>query len=90
VTGLPPAAAAAAKSSVVAGVQVAHATGSAALLDSARSAFVQGLDTMLWVCAGIALVSAILALIFLPRRADGMPVVPVTGESGAQRAQLEV
>ncbi len=76
VTGLPAAAAAAAKSSVVAGVQVAHALGSAALLDSIRSAFVQGLDTMLWVCAGIALVSAILAVIFLPRRADGMTVVP--------------
>ena len=39
VTGLPAAAAAAAKSSVVAGVAVAHALGSAALLDSARYAF---------------------------------------------------
>ncbi len=90
VTGLPPAAAATAKSSVVAGVQVAHAAGSVALLDSVRSAFVQGLDTMLWVCAGIALVSAILALLFLPRRADGMPMEPVADESGSQRAQLEV
>ena len=73
VTGLPAAAAAAAKSSVVAGVAVAHALGSAALLDSVRHAFVQGMDTMLWVCGGIALASAILALIFLPRRADGAP-----------------
>ena len=97
-TGLPAAAAAAARSSVVAGVQVAHALGSAALLDSVRSAFVQGMDTMLWVCGGIALVSAILALLFLPRRADGMPAVPTadgrlpgaTGETGSQRAQLEV
>ena len=71
VTGLPAAAAAAAKSSVVAGVAVAHALGSAALLDSVRHAFVQGLDTMLWVCGGIALASAILALLFLPRRAEG-------------------
>jgi MFS transporter, DHA2 family, multidrug resistance protein len=94
VTGLPAAAAAAARSSVVAGVRVAHAAGSAALLEAARSAFVQGLDTMLWVCAGIALVSAILAVIFLPRQADGMPAVPTrpaaTGESDAMRAQLEV
>ncbi len=45
VTGLPAAAAAAAKSSVVAGVGVAHALRSAALLDSVRSAFVQGMDT---------------------------------------------
>jgi len=96
VTGLPAAAAAAAKSSVVAGVAVAHALGSAALLDSARSAFVQGMDTMLWVCGGIALASAILALLFLPRRADGAPgaaadAPPVaTGESARDRAELEV
>ncbi len=95
VTGLPAAAAAAAKSNVVAGVATAHALGSTALLDSARYAFVQGLDTMLWICAGIALASAILALIFLPRRADGAPegagAVPVAaGESGSERAQLEV
>src|ERR1035441_4484836 len=55
VTGLPAAAAAAAKSSVVEGVGVAHRLGSAALLGSARSAFVTGMDTMLWVCGGIAL-----------------------------------
>ena len=76
VTGLPAAAAAAAKSSVVAGVAVAHALGSAALLDSVRTAFVQGMDTMLWVCGGIALASAILALMFLPRRPDGMTGAP--------------
>jgi len=96
VTGLPAAATAAAKSGVVAGVAVAHALHSAALLDSVRSAFVQGLDAMLWVCGGIALASAILALIFLPRRADGAPgtaadATPVaTGESAPDRAELEV
>ena len=86
------------KSGVVAGVAVAHALGSVALLDSARYAFVQGLDAMLWVCGGIALASAILALLFLPRRADGVPgaaevagPTPVaTGESGPDRAELEV
>ena len=96
VTGLPAPAAAAAKSSVVAGVAVAHALGSAALLDSVRSAFVQGMDTMLWVCGGIALASAILALLFLPRRADGAPGAAAdaasvaTGESAPDRAELEV
>ena len=97
VTGLPAAAAAAAKSGVVAGVQAAREVGSAALLDSARSAFVAGVDTMLWVCCGIALASAILALVFLPRRAGGTtgaPPVdaawPTAGESGPERAQLEV
>jgi MFS family permease len=96
VTGLPAAAAAVAKSGVVAGVGVAHALGSAALLDSVQTAFVHGLDTMLWVCGGIALASAILALIFLPRRPDGMTGAPragaaaAAGESGTERAQLEV
>jgi MFS transporter, DHA2 family, multidrug resistance protein len=93
VTGLPAAAAAGAKSSVVGGVTVAHATGSAALLDSVRAAFVQGMDTMLWVCGGIALASAVLALIFLPRRPDGMTGAPrggAAGEIGSERAQLGV
>src|SRR6266849_5726586 len=81
VTGLPAAAATAAKSSVVAGVAVAHKLGSAALLDSVRHAFVQGMDTMLWVCGGIALASAILALIFLPRRTEG--VLEASEASGA-------
>ena len=73
-------------------------SGSASLLDSVRHAFVAGMDTMLWVCAGIALVSAILAVIFLPRRADGEAGqargdrrrrrrCPV--ESAPQRAELE-
>ena len=83
VTGLPDAAASAAKSSVVAGVAIAHKTGSASLLDSVRHAFVTGMDTMLWVCAGIALVSAILAAIFLPRRADGTGQARATGRGGA-------
>jgi MFS transporter, DHA2 family, multidrug resistance protein len=93
VTGLPAAIAAVAKSSVVGGVAVAHALHSPALLISARSAFVLGLDTMLWVCAAIAAVSAILALIFLPRRAGG-PVDEMAqaapGESDQERAGLEV
>jgi MFS transporter, DHA2 family, multidrug resistance protein len=104
VTGLPAATAAIARSSVVAGVTVAKVLGSPALLGSARSAFVQGMDTMLWACGGIAIASAILALIFLPRRAGGtMGEAPAETEAGApqpapakteagapQRAGLEV
>ena len=41
-------------SSVAGGVEVAHQLGSAALLDSVRSAFVDGMDIMLWTCGGIA------------------------------------
>jgi MFS transporter, DHA2 family, multidrug resistance protein len=96
VTELPAATATAVKSSVVAGVAVANKLGSAALLDTVRYAFVQGMDTMLWVCGGIALASAILALLFLPRRAEGIPGTPAsagpvaTGENGSDRAELEV
>ena len=82
VTGVPAAVADAAKSSVVAGVAIAHKLGSAALLDSVRYAFVVGMDSMLWVCGGIALVSAILAVIFLPRRAEGATTGPAAA-SGA-------
>jgi DHA2 family multidrug resistance protein-like MFS transporter len=84
--GLPATAAAAAKSSVVAGVGVAHSLGSAPLLHSVRTAFVQGLDTMLWICAGIAVASAILAFIFLPRRPDGMTGAPRGGAALATDA----
>jgi MFS transporter, DHA2 family, multidrug resistance protein len=103
-TGLPAAAADAAKSSVAAGVGVAHQLNSVALLGSVRHSFVSGMDVMLWICAGIALVSAVLAVIFLPRRAEGSaeaaPVpasaapVPagadvVRGESVPERAESE-
>jgi DHA2 family multidrug resistance protein-like MFS transporter len=91
-TGLPPAVAGAAKSSVAAGVTVAHTIHSAALLATVRSSFVHGLDIMLWVCGGIALVSAILAVIFLPRRArrdtGATTVAPIDDEMAVQRAEL--
>ncbi len=94
VAGLTAAVAAEARSSVVAGVAVAHALHSAARLGSARSAFVLGMDTMLWACAGIAAVSAILALIFLPRRADGLAAdgtgLAATGEEDPEPAELDV
>ena len=56
------------RSSVAGGVAVAHAAGSPALLALVRTAYVHGLDVMLWVCAGIAMASALLALAFLPGR----------------------
>jgi MFS family permease len=87
---------------VLAAAMLPAGLGSATLLRSARTAFVSGLDTMLWICGGIAVVSAILALIFLPRRADRFPRIGAAaatgatgatgapGESGLDRAQLEV
>jgi DHA2 family multidrug resistance protein-like MFS transporter len=66
---LPARAAASVHSGVGAGAVVARQLGSAALLDDVRSAFVHGMDLMLWTCGGIAVACAIIALLFLPRRA---------------------
>jgi len=90
---LPAPAVNAAKGSVAAGVAVARLLGSAPLLDSVRTAFAGGLDTMLWTCCGIALASALLALAFLPRRSPAGVTgsAPAgAGESGSQRAELGV
>jgi EmrB/QacA subfamily drug resistance transporter len=81
VTGLPAAAADAAKSGVSGGVEVARSLGSAPLLRSVEVAFVHGMDVMLWCCAGIALAAALLALAFLPRQTAPQP--PAAGEPTA-------
>ena len=66
VTGLPQTAATVVRASVFGGLTVAHQVGSAALLESVRTAFVHGLDVALMVSAGIATVGVVLALAFLP------------------------
>jgi EmrB/QacA subfamily drug resistance transporter len=87
-TGLPQAVSAAAKSSVAGGVDVAHKLGSASLLENVRAAYVHGMDIMLWASGGIALASAILALIFLPRRSDTL--AGTADETANERAELQV
>ncbi|SRR6266487_1757534 len=77
---LPAQAADAVRKSVASGIAVAEQAGSAALLDMVRTAFVHAMDVMLWLCGGIALTAALLALAFLPRRADG-------GEPGRQEVR---
>jgi EmrB/QacA subfamily drug resistance transporter len=72
---------AAARESVSAGVQIAHETGSAELLHSVQSAFVAGMDAMLWACGGIAVVAFVLALRFLPRRAAAADPLAGAAES---------
>jgi MFS transporter, DHA2 family, multidrug resistance protein len=89
--GLPAALASTAKSSVAGGVGVAQAVHSPALLENVRAAFVHGMDIMLWASGGIALASAILALIFLRSRraAEPGPDDAVdAGETGVERAGL--
>jgi DHA2 family multidrug resistance protein-like MFS transporter len=67
--GLPSAVANVVKQSLFGGVAVAHQLGSAPLLESVRTAFVQGMDVALLVSAGIAAAGIVLALAFLPGRA---------------------
>ena len=89
-TGLPAALADTARSSISGAVDVAHALRSTALLDNARTAFVHGMDIMLWAGGGIALASAILAMLFVPRL-KSRPEQPVAaGETEAERAGLPV
>jgi MFS transporter, DHA2 family, multidrug resistance protein len=65
---LPAPLAQAARGSVTAGVTVAGRVGSAPLLEQVRLAFLAGMSSMLWVCAGIALAAGVLAALLLPRR----------------------
>jgi EmrB/QacA subfamily drug resistance transporter len=69
VTGLPAQAAAAVRDSVYAGAEVAGRLGSPQLLATVRSAFVDGLEQMLWVSAGVAALGLLLTVAFLPARA---------------------
>jgi MFS transporter, DHA2 family, multidrug resistance protein len=87
VTGLPAAAAAAARQSVDGGLAVAGQIRSAGLAQSARAAFAGGLDASLVVSAGIGIVGAALALAFLPRGRpssnEGSLMPARTDQSGA-------
>jgi len=69
ISGLPAGLASTVRSSVSGGVEVARELNSPALLHSVRTAFISGMDVMLWTCGGIALASALLALFFL-RQSD--------------------
>jgi MFS transporter, DHA2 family, multidrug resistance protein len=81
---LPGQAAAAVRSSVGSGVAVAGQLGSSSLLDTVRSAFVHGMDLMLWTCGGIAVGCALLAVIFLrARRENGDAADTASSEAGS-------
>jgi DHA2 family multidrug resistance protein-like MFS transporter len=64
--GVPAAAAHAARQSIFGAIAVAGQLHSVALLDSARTAFVHGMDHSLLVSTGIALAGVLLTLRFLP------------------------
>jgi len=79
--GLPAATVSAVRGSVFAGIAVANKLGSPALLDQVRSAFVHGIDAMLWVSAGLAVAGIVLALLFLPWRATTASAAGDRGEA---------
>ena len=86
--GLPAAAASAVRGSVFAGIAVAHKLGSATLLGSVRSAFMHGIDSMLWVSVGLAAAGIVVSLLFLPWRMTatrGQPV-PAGEAAGAEES----
>jgi hypothetical protein len=80
-SGLASQAASAVKSGVGSGVAAAQQLGSPELLDAVRTSFVHGMDLMLWICGGIALGCALLAVIVLKtRRADDGTSAAETGD----------
>jgi len=68
VGGLPASVAQVVRQGVAGGMSVARQLSDTVLAASVRSAFVNALDVMLLVCAGIAIAAMALALLFLPRR----------------------
>ena len=76
--GVPPAAADVVRASVFGGVAVAHRLHSAALLDSVRTSFTQGIDAALVVSAAIAAAGILLTIAFLPNRRATTKAVAVT------------
>ncbi|MEA5359333.1 DHA2 family efflux MFS transporter permease subunit [Amycolatopsis sp., V23-08] len=68
VDGLPGPVADAARGSASGAVAVAGKLHLPALADSARAAFADGMAATLWVCAGLGVAGAVLAVLFLPGR----------------------
>ncbi|WP_410593494.1 DHA2 family efflux MFS transporter permease subunit [Amycolatopsis sp. lyj-23] len=66
--GLPAPVAEAARGSASAAVAVAEKLHLPSLAGSARAAFTDGMAATLWVCAGLGVAGALLALLFLPGR----------------------
>jgi len=80
VSGLPAAAATAARQSIFGAVAVADQIHSAALLDSAHIAFVHGMDLALVVSGAVALVGLALTVAFLPQSSVSMAVEELPAE----------
>jgi hypothetical protein len=85
-TGLPSQASDAVRDNVAAGVVVARRLGSADLLAMVQGAFIHGMDVSLACAGGIAVGAAVLALAFLPGKADRRDEPPSPVQPAAQQA----
>lgn len=81
VSGLPGPAADVVREGVAGGLGIAQELGVPALATSVRVAFVAGMDAMLLVNAGLAILGVILAGVMMPRTTTEAPLRP--GQSGA-------
>ncbi|MEO3947188.1 MFS transporter [Gorillibacterium sp. CAU 1737] len=68
--GLPGQTADAMKSSVSAGAAIARKLKLEDLLERIQAAYIGGMGQLLWICGGIATVSFLLAILFLPRHSE--------------------
>jgi len=79
-------AATAVRQSVFGGVAIAQRLHSTVLLESVRTAFVQGMHMAFLVSVGIALAGAVLALMFLPKT-NAPPPAATDKEVDVERAR---
>jgi MFS family permease len=75
--GVPSSVEDAVRSSVGAGIEVAHRLDSTALAQTVRSAFVHGMDTVLLASAALTILGVVIAVLFLPRRVAETPAPAV-------------
>ncbi|HLH68394.1 MAG TPA: MFS transporter [Candidatus Dormibacteraeota bacterium] len=84
---LPPEVAGRAEGGIFPGLALASRVGSAGLAASVRAAFIHGMDAALLMSAGVAVVGAVLALVFLPARPARAAVTENVGERTSQHAK---
>ncbi|MFF7793438.1 DHA2 family efflux MFS transporter permease subunit [Streptomyces sp. NPDC007991] len=83
---LPPQAQEAVRDNVAGAIQVAEklpAAQAGSLADTAREAFVAGMSTVSWICAGLAAVTAVVVAVLLPAR-ETRPLVAEPAEAQAK------
>lgn len=76
VDGLPPAAAEAARDSIAGAAGVAARIGNPALFVDAQAAYIDGMRVVLIVCAAIAILGAVLTVLFMPGRTRTLTETP--------------